>query len=148
VGYFIRNNLLIGMGLSLALNSSHPFDLLDKRQVGIGPAPFVQYYIGASNLKPYLGVAYSYSYDQYRYKFPTAGGSSTRKGYSETLTPTLGLAYFLNERVALNTGLSYNFRTRTVNAPNVITPQTILVTSESESQFLSVGFGIQVFLGR
>ncbi len=101
-GYFIANGLAIGAGIPFSFSAtkygeSYP-NFYNLRQNGnaIGLAPFVRYYIGPTKLKPFMGIAYSYSHTTSKYKTGTATESiSKTSGYATALTPTIGLAYFV-----------------------------------------------------
>lgn len=110
VGRFIAPNLLLGVGVPLSLTSSkftYPQNSINNRSVTIGLSPFVRYYLGASALKPYIGTAVGYSYSDYRNE--TALSVSTNKGTILQVSPSVGLAYFINRTVSVDAQVSYNW---------------------------------------
>ena len=60
IGYFLANNLLLGTGIPVSystayLNNSGTY--LKTYQLSYGLSPFITYYFGKGNLKPFVGVA-------------------------------------------------------------------------------------------
>lgn len=148
VGCFLAKNILVGIGVPLTLETTNVSNAFGETRSGIGLAPFIQYYIGQSALKPYIGGSYSYSFDKYRFDYGNSSGSYAKKGSSSAIVPTIGLAYFLNKSVALNAGLMYSVGTVELNGPSTNTPTVIIDASKSDIQSLSFGFGVQIALGK
>jgi outer membrane protein len=151
-GYFVADNFLIGTGLPLSLSSSKssngPF-YTETTTTGIGLSPFIRYYIGKAMLKPYLGASYSYS--SLRYKYKTFIGDVTGTGYSSILSPTVGVAYFINRNVALNAGLNYTIQTTEaeyLDYAALSQSRPALINSKSDYKLLSLVIGFQLFLGK
>ena len=152
-GYFIASNLVIGTGVPLSLSTSKQgqgYPYVQKSTVtGIGLSPFVRYYFGKSPLRPYVGLSYSYVRNSSQYK--TQLGDVSNNGYSSTVTPTVGIAYFVNRNVALNAGLNYNIQT---NESGYLTftgqtnPTPIIMSAKSENKSLSLNIGFQLFFGK
>lgn len=149
-GYFVANGLLIGTGLPLSLSSSNNRNIRNNTlSTGIGLSPFIRYYFGPSALKPYAGFFYSYVRSSISYKTPLGDVSGT--GYSSTLAPTLGIAYFVNRNIALNAGLNYTIRTG--KTPGIafsgqMGPAVRVVDFRTESKLLSLNIGFQLFFGK
>ncbi len=148
-GYFVANNLLIGAGvpLSLTINklSSSTGNVLNK-STGIGLSPYVRYYVGSSKLKPYVGVSYTYSTTRQR----TDMGYQTLKtgGFTSSVIPTVGIAYFINRSVALNAGLNYVWdRFDSGNQAYDASGNPIEKTTYT-SKYLSLDIGFHIFLGK
>lgn len=147
-GYFIANGLLLGTGVPLSFSRQTSSGLTNKYTTsGIGLSPFVRYYFGPSVLKPYVGLSYSYVRNNSNYK--TQLGDVSGKGYSSSLTPTVGITYFLNRNVALNAGLNYTILTS--ETPYVYfssQPTATIINSKSDYKSLSLSIGFQLFFGK
>lgn len=148
-GYFVANNLLVGTGVPLSLttnNYANPNGAVSDRSTGIGLSPYVRYYIGSNKLKPYVGVSYAYSSTRRR----TDMGYQTLKasGFTSTVSPTIGAAYFINRSVAINAGLNYIW-TRFNNGTTVYDVNGNPIGDiTSTSKYLSLNIGFQIFLGK
>lgn len=104
VGYLFTNNLAAGIELPLSLESYTGEDDDKETITSIAIAPFVRYYFGTSNVKPFLhgGIGI---------------GSVKSKSEGEgSVTATAGLtvwqlgggcAMFVNENISVDLGLSY-----------------------------------------
>lgn len=146
---------MIGTGVPFSFSSTKFGQLFGNydnlRQIGtsIGLSPFVRYYVGSAKLKPFVGIAYSYSRTVSKYKTDTAGGSESKsQGQTTALTPTLGVAYFVNRNLALTASLNYNINHieyRTVQT-SPYTPGPSIADIDSKS--LSLGLGFQLFIGK
>ncbi|GAB3644186.1 outer membrane beta-barrel protein [Spirosoma arcticum] len=151
-GYFVSNGLLIGTGLPLNLSiiKSGSSTFRDETTTtGIGLSPFIRYYFGPSALKPYVGL--SYSYVRSGNKFETPFGDVSGKGYSTNLSPTVGIAYFINRNIALNAGLNYNIQTSETSYIRFVgssQPAPMVTTTKSDYKSLSLTIGFQLFFGK
>lgn len=148
VGYFFVKNLLVGVGIPLSISTIKSPNAFNDTKSGIGFAPFFQYYIGSAILKPYVGASYSYSFDNYKFRYENPRSTYSKEGTSNAFIPTIGLAYFVNQNVALNAGIVYSVSTVELNGPTVTTPTVIIEASKSEVRSLSLSFGVQVAIGR
>ncbi|MFD1140371.1 outer membrane beta-barrel protein [Larkinella insperata] len=106
VGYFLVKNLSIGVVVPVTVNNS---DLgysasYFSRSVGIGPS--IQYYVGNVNVKPFVGLGYTYNWNYTKWSDPNPANESVSKGYDDNLTPSAGVAFFFNRNVLLSAGLS------------------------------------------
>lgn len=152
-GYFVTDGLAIGAGVPVSFTSqnygSTNFGNLRYSSTVIGLAPFVRYFIGRSKLKPYLAVTYSYGQSRGRYRTDTQGGSESKtEGYTTSLVPNAGVAYFINRNLALNLGVNYN-----INHQEYETVQTSPFTpgpsnSNTNTESLSLGVGFRLFIGK
>ncbi|GAB3779254.1 hypothetical protein GCM10028818_29520 [Spirosoma horti] len=148
-GYFVANNLLIGTGVPLSLttnNYSGPGGDVRNRSTGIGLSPYVRYYVGSNKLKPYVGVSYAYSSTRQR----TDMGYQTLKsnGFTSTVSPTVGVAYFINRSVAINVGLNYIWTRFDNGSPGYDGSGNPIENITSTSKYLSLSIGFQIFLGK
>lgn len=148
-GYFVANNLEVGTGVPLSVNTSkyvNPNGDAKNSGTSIGLSPYVRYYFGPAKLKPFVGLAYGYSWTSIRNR--DSGQDTKGKGFTSTLTPTVGVAYFINRSVALNASLNYisqRYRTAYVSYNSGGTPIEVPV---STSNYMSLGIGFQIFLGQ
>lgn len=102
VSYFVIDNLAVGADLSLVFTKSG-----ENKTTTYGLAPSITYYfMEYSQLRPYLGLSVGVM------------GNSTGSGDRSVTTTSFavgakgGVAYFLNQNVALDMGLDYIYMTR------------------------------------
>ncbi len=155
-GYFVADGLALGTGIpfSFSTQKGNGVGIYGSHSSGtsIGLAPFVRYFIGKNRLKPYLGVAYSYSKSNSKNTQSDFNGSTdlTSKGHSTAFTPTLGVAYFFTRNLALNAGLNYNVNhqegkaTYTSTLPTAPNPSSY----DYSSNTLSLGIGLLIVVGK
>lgn len=149
-GYFMANNLLLGTGVPLSYSNTKPSFaglITQTTNVSIGLSPFIRYYVGPSSLKPYVGLAYSYSFTNTKYETQT--GVVSGDGRSTMLTPTAGVAYFINRNVALSAGLNYSIQTsESVRLGGATASAPAITEFTTNSKALSLNLGFQLFFGR
>ncbi len=153
-GYFVANGLVVGTGVPLTVSkvdysASGLYTTFRSTATSIGLSPFVRYYIGSANMRPYVGISYSYSRADIRFVADyTTGAEAKNIGTATTFTPTVGVAYFITRSLALSAGLNYNVEksesTTTYPAPNVPGAGT----SSSDNKSVSLAIGFQLFLGK
>lgn len=148
-GYFVANNLLVGTGVPLSLttnNFADPNGSVRNTSTGIGLSPYVRYYIGSNKLKPYMGISYAYSATRRR----TDMGYQTLKasGFTSTVSPTIGAAYFINRSVAINAGLNYIWERFNNGSPVYDVSGNPIEDTTFTSKYLSLSIGFQIFLGK
>jgi hypothetical protein len=109
VGFFVINGLAVGLVLDIEYAASKDDASNDKDiSTTVVAGPFVRYYFGSSKIKPFVegsggfGV-YSDKYD------PDEGNTITDKYGVMALQGKGGVAFFLNDAVSLELGLSYNY---------------------------------------
>ncbi|QKZ14515.1 outer membrane beta-barrel protein [Spirosoma sp. KUDC1026] len=150
-GYFVIDNLLVGTGVPLSYSAFRfptaiaPF--AKSISTGYGLSPFARYYVGKTQLKPYAELAYSYSRSINKQTQEDVTGQLSERtslASSTNLTPTVGVAYFFTNNVALNAGLSYNIQASKTEACDV---NNNLVSFTSNWKSLSLGIGLQIFFG-
>lgn len=95
-GYFFLNNLAAGGTLNFLYSK-----VGDDKTTAFGFGPFVRYYFGKNNLKPFAHTEYLFT----SYKLEGPGFSSTTNGGDFFIGP--GLAAFVNENVAIETLVGY-----------------------------------------
>ncbi len=148
-GYFLANNLLIGAGVPLSLTTnkfSNPSGDVLYKSTEIGLSPYVRYYVGSGKLKPYVGVSYAYSMTRQR----TDMDYQTLKtsGFTSSVIPTVGIAYFINRSVALNAGLNYVWSRFGNGTQAYDVSGNPIEKATYTSKYLSLGIGFQIFLGK
>jgi outer membrane protein len=92
VGYFIVDNLAIGVNTSFTFSSQGGYNYYV-----LGAGPNIRYYF---NNGIFLKAETSYSFVHY-----SESNGSTQHGYS--FSPGIGYAFFLNPKVSLEPGLSF-----------------------------------------
>jgi len=148
-GYFVANNLVVGTGVPLSLTTNKladPNGDVRNTSTSIGLSPYVRYYVGSHKLKPYVGLSYAYSSTKRRADM----GYQTLKsgGFTSTVSPTIGAAYFINRSVAINAGLNYIWE-RFNNGSTVYDVNGNLIEDTTfTSKYLSLSIGFQFFLGK
>lgn len=157
-GYFITNGLLVGTGLPVSASSSKTNDdntpysnRYRNKSSTIGLSPFLRYFLGQSKLKPYVGLAYSYSKTKYDNTQTYLSGPSVSDGHGKitAFVPTVGLAYFVNRNLGLIVGLNYNINHQDQETTSTVpgfAPAINTYISDSKSVSLSAGF--QLFIGQ
>ena len=76
----------------------------------IGLSPFARYYLGSSSLKPFVGLALTYEHFNLRHE-NSPNLVSITKGNTWQITPSVGLAYFINRSISVDAQLGYNWAT-------------------------------------
>ncbi|MVM35286.1 outer membrane beta-barrel protein [Spirosoma sp. HMF4905] len=146
VGYFVASNLLVGTGIPVShtsQNYSAPGYIQNGKTTTIGVSPFARYYVGSSKLKPYIGLAYTFSHNNSHSENSTNTPSETNSNSNATtLTPSIGVAYFLNRNISLDAQLGYNWYSSktTFNSVTGSTP-TFRYTN------VTLGIGFNIFFG-
>ena len=113
VGYFIIENLSIGLDLSFTStknkfeNSEGDFDQTTN---SIGILPNATYFFKKENLAPYLGAGVGLL-------ATSSGDGDSQKTSGLAIAGTAGLAYFLNTSVSINFGATYLY-SKQVNKEN------------------------------
>lgn len=151
-GYFVTNGLVLGMGIPLTINNqktdydNYHYNHFSTKAIGL--APFVRYFLGRSQWKPYVGLSYSYQKISGTIKNDDTIGlyEGTIKGHTTALVPSLGIACFVNRSLALTLEADY-----TINQQKQHTDYTTLFASSNsdiDTRSLSLAIGFQLFLGK
>lgn len=120
-GYFIMDNLVVGVGLGFDLYKEEDED---DAETTFGISPFVRYYFDLDNIKPFAQVGGgigTYSY----------GSEDSMKESISHLGFGVGIALFVNEKVSVDIAAGY-------------TTETYKPKDEDDLKFVfnSVGLGI------
>lgn len=106
IGYFVIDNLAVGVELPITYSSETDEDDYKYSTTAIALAPFVRYYFGTTNIKPYLHG--SAGYGTMKMKEDPPGGASDDEFVGMFIYSLGGgLGIFLNEKVSLDIGLGY-----------------------------------------
>lgn len=136
-GWFVSNGLVVGAGIPFFYASSG-----GSRVTQIGVAPFLRYYIGPSQVKPFLGASIGVVNTSVSSNNGASSASSTDAVYSATG----GIAFFINRSVSFDLGLTYTGGDAgTVNSllagsPNALTPNI--------PKAINISLGFQVYFGK
>jgi hypothetical protein len=111
IGFFVADNVALGFGLPISVYRSEDEGARSvRRNSSLAFAPFGRYYFGAANIKPFLEARFGIQ----RFK-----DYQSRPGFlAETTDNALfvgmggGIAFFLNEHVALEPKLTYDAYSR------------------------------------
>jgi len=108
IGFFVADNVALGFGLPISSNRYEDSrQRYIRRSSSFAFAPFGRYYFGAANIKPFLEARFGIQ------RFRTV-----ETGRSEMTDNALfvgmggGIAFFLNEHVALEPKLTYDAYSR------------------------------------
>ncbi|MBD0259194.1 MAG: outer membrane beta-barrel protein [Cytophagales bacterium] len=111
IGFFVADNVALGFGLPITLNRYEDSGARTTiRNSSLAFAPFGRYYFGAANIKPFLEARFGIQ----RFK----NYQSRPAGVTESTDNALfvgmggGIAFFLNEHVALEPKLTYDAYSR------------------------------------
>ncbi|MDJ1501129.1 outer membrane beta-barrel protein [Xanthocytophaga agilis] len=130
VGYFVIDNLVVGLTPSIGYTSSKaviPGDTYKTTTLGIGP--FARYYFGSGSVKPLVHADYSYLHMKNRNNISGNEWQST-SSYSNVKLGA-GVAYFINNYVSVDGIVSYN---------------RIFLGSGNDVGSVKISFGFQIFL--
>ena len=106
VGYFISDGLAVGAHIPIMFSSEKDEDDDKYTTTVISFAPFVRYYFGTTNIKPFLhgGVGFGSAKGKYE---PVSGTSNESTYGMFSYAVGGGVAMFLTESIALDFGLEY-----------------------------------------
>lgn len=153
-GYFVTNGLVVGTGVPISMFTQKSTIASDYTfnysGTGIGLSPFIRYFLGKHALKPYVGLAYSYSKINFKSHTsdPTGAYDLTGKDTFTTVVPTLGLACFINQNLGFTLGLNYNINHNDQQTLTITPPSSNPSFSGYTSRSLSLGLGFQLFIGK
>ncbi|NVO10707.1 MAG: outer membrane beta-barrel protein [Bacteroidales bacterium] len=108
IGFFIIDNLAIGVKLPIGISYQEDKNHNKFSSTSLGISPFIKYYFGTSNIKPYLNSSAGFS--SLTAKDNPVNGStikSTTGMFSFDLGGGFGI--FLNDKVSVDIGVGYNY---------------------------------------
>jgi hypothetical protein len=111
IGFFVADNVALGFGFPISVSRYEDTGTrFIRRNSSFAFAPFGRYYFGAANIKPFLEARFGIQ----RFK-----DYESRPGFTGENTDTAlfvgmggGIAFFLNEHVALEPKLTYDAYSR------------------------------------
>ena len=114
VGYFVIDGLAVGASLPFTLDSQKGLTDGNKDEYSSSSvvlAPFVKYYFGANNIKPFALVSAGFGSAKETYT-PEVGDTSEDKSGISMIQIGGGVALFLNDNFALDFGIGYTSTSR------------------------------------
>ncbi len=124
VGFFIIDNLAIGAKLPISFQSEKD-DNNDKfSSTSLAIAPFVKYYFGAKNIKPYLNGSFGFGTISMKDE-PESGPSDNYSSGLFLYEFGGGLGIFFNDKVSLDISLGYTSKTYKDKEDNINNFRTI-----------------------
>lgn len=135
-GWFVSDGLAVGAGI--------PFFHVGSGGSGItqiGLAPFLRYYIGPSQVKPFLGASVGVVNTS-----ASGSGFSSKSSTDALYSATGGVAFFINKSVSFDLALTYTggdtgaVNTLLVGGSNALTPNI--------PKALNINLGFQVYLAK
>jgi hypothetical protein len=160
VGYVPAKNLLVSLGIPVGFSNSSVFvgsldgspngPLLDyvERHVSLGLSAAMRYHLGGSAVKPFVGFSYSYLVNKNTYGIEKLGGLSTANDESSLFTPSIGLMYSVTRRVGIMANVNYLITKNHLDQLVIPGSQSNAYVSRPDTRSLSVGLGVQLFLGK
>jgi len=138
---FILRKLSVGLSLSYSSTSTEfnadEDDAYTSKSSIIGYGPFVQYYLFDSDIKPFLGLEYSFRVNEDN----NQGFDSKQEMTGYILS--VGADYFLSRNVALTATLSRSSYDRQLEVTSINYSNSNQTTI---SQILSFGIGISTYI--
>ena len=107
-GYFIKDNLALGVQLSVSFSNRKDYDYNSKlRETSLAFSPFIQYYFGAKKVRPFVnasGGIGSYK-NTYIASSPEYNSESTTTIFTYSLGA--GVGFFLNDMISIDLEIGY-----------------------------------------
>ncbi len=120
LGVFLADGLMLGiktpMSYSKSVEKYENSDDVIVRQEHIGWEPFVKYYFGSKDMKPYVYSGLGLGDSELKYERGNLNEEQTRNEYFYEIGG--GLAVFINDKLSFNIGLGYGSTTYEQNENN------------------------------
>jgi outer membrane protein len=108
IGFFIIDNLAVGVKLPIGFQFQEDKNNDKFSSTSLGISPFLKYYFGTSNIKPYLNGSIGFSNMTMKDDPDIGATNKTTVGvFSYELGGGFGV--FLNDKVSLDIGIGYNY---------------------------------------
>lgn len=127
LGYFFADNFYTGLSLQYAHYSASSGDFSNSFY-GIGPA--IRYYFSENNLKPFMGINYTYSK-------MTESNSDDENSQSD-FTISGGINFFITNYFAMEGKISYGFLSRSYSSKEY--------SNNNKSKLINIGIGANYFI--
>lgn len=108
IGLFIIDNLAIGVKLPIGFQFQEDENNDKFSSASLGISPFLKYYFGTSNIKPYLNGSVGFS-NLVMKDDPATGPSDKNTVGMFSFELGGGFGIFLNDKVSVDIGLGYNY---------------------------------------
>ena len=111
IGFFVADNVVLGFGIPITSSrEQNDRDRTIRRNSSVAFAPFGRYYFGAANIKPFLEARFGFQ----RFRNYASGPGGVFESTDNALFGGMGggIAFFLNEHVALEPKLSFDAYSR------------------------------------
>ncbi|QMW01179.1 outer membrane beta-barrel protein [Spirosoma foliorum] len=135
-GWFVANNLVVGAGIPFFYAGTS-----GNKVTQIGLAPFLRYYFGPSQVKPFLGASIGVINTSV-----TTNGSSAGSSTDAAYSATGGVAFFINRSVSFDLGVTYtggdagSVNSLIAGSPNALIPNV--------PKAINISLGFQVYFGK
>lgn len=106
IGFFVADGLALGVVIPIMYSSEKEEDDDKYSSTSLAFAPFLRYYFGTSNIKPYLHGEAGIGNITMKYE-PSFGSSDDRSSGMFLYEIGGGLGIFLNDKVSLDIGVGY-----------------------------------------
>jgi hypothetical protein len=140
VGYFIVNNLAIGLDISYAFSKEKDgdddYEFTDNL---LSAGPFVRYYVPTSKVKPFMEISGAYGGINMKYK-ESSYDDQTNKSSLISFGGGVGLAVTLGEKVTFDGMVGYNSMVIKDKKDNPDNNRSVIGT-------LGLNLGFTVYLG-
>ena len=106
-GYFIMDDLAVGLASTISLNTYKDEDGDKSNQTTYMVIPTAIYYFNVEgNVKPLVQAGVGFGGGSYKY-IPKSGNDSKSSSFGPVFNFGTGAAYFVNDNISINFGLSY-----------------------------------------
>lgn len=104
VGYFVADNLAVGMSLGIGFNGYKSGDNDTEWENTLSFSPYMRYYVpGSGKVKPYGEAGFSF------FSTKSAFGNDDERSGSRGIGGGLGTAFFFGPKTSLDLFLNYNY---------------------------------------
>lgn len=138
IGFFVADGLALGIEIPISYSSEKDEDENKYNSTSMAFAPFLKYYFGSGNIKPYFQGEFGIGNLNMKYE-PASGTSDDASAGMFLYQVGGGIGVFLNEKVSLDFGLGYSSVSIKPDEDNDINYQNI-------SSGFGLGIGIVVIL--
>jgi hypothetical protein len=150
IGYFFIKNFAVGIKMKLDLNNTSAGDSISaskSKSTSFNAGPFLRYYYSMGKIAPFFEVSFGIgnvnSKTVQDFKTTTLPDiESTTKAKGNVLGFGPGLAIFINDKVGIESMLTYNMLRKTTESPIV----NGKVVSKNQAGNLMFNMGISMFL--
>lgn len=117
-GLFVKDNFALGVQLPLTYSFEKKENVHKYSSTSVALAPFIRYYFGKNNIKPYLHGGVGLGYQKYKYgNYGLYPDSEPDPGFNPILDLNYGMflyelgggiSIFINEKTSIDVGLGYS----------------------------------------